>query len=169
MHTHSNCTCSNVTLCRQDRVKTGISPAIHIPGPHHSLSVVFHSMYAGVLPRSIGVAPEKALKMVAWDVSLHLIDQYSPHCHEMLRWMIGGSAAGAATTIIGKITQSWFGKACLYILPNKGICTDIDFRPRPSIYACTSLNEGVWYFGDIWLHVLNWPAQKKSQLYSTVL
>ena len=111
-------------------------------------------MYAGVLPRSIGVAPEKALKMVAWDVSLHLIDQYSPHCSQMLRWMIGGSAAGAATTIIGKITQSWLGKACLYILPNKGICTD---------------NEGVWYFGDIWLHVLNWPAQKKSQLYSTVL
>lgn len=66
-------------------------------------SCVYISFTAGVLPRSVGVAPEKALKMVAWSISLGLIDNHYSQCPQTLRWLIGGTVAGAATTIFGKL------------------------------------------------------------------
>ena len=56
----------------------------------------------GVLPRSIGIAPEKALKMVAWDVAINFVNYAYPSCPKELKWVIAGSAAGAATTVIGE-------------------------------------------------------------------
>lgn len=59
---------------------------------------------SGVLPRSIGIAPEKALKMAAWDGTLSFINYAYPQCPKGLQWMFAGSMAGAATTIIGEQT-----------------------------------------------------------------
>ena len=58
---------------------------------------------AGVLPRSIGIAPEKALKMAAWDGGLSLVNYAYPECPKSMQWMFAGSVAGAATTIIGEL------------------------------------------------------------------
>ena len=68
----------------------------------------------GVLPRSIGIAPEKALKMVAWDVAINFVNYTYPNCPKEIQWVIAGSAAGAATTIIGEeIAVVWVCKIVL--------------------------------------------------------
>ena len=59
------------------------------------------NLLAGVLPRSIGIAPEKALKMAAWEGGLSLVNYAYPECPKSMQWMFAGSMAGAATTIIG--------------------------------------------------------------------
>ena len=56
---------------------------------------------AGVVPRSFGIAPEKALKMLVWDTSIRLTNHFAPQCSSTMRWLIAGSAAGAATTVFG--------------------------------------------------------------------
>jgi hypothetical protein len=58
-------------------------------------------LFQGVLPRSIGIAPEKALKMAAWEGGISLVNYAYPQCPKSLQWMFAGSMAGAATTIIG--------------------------------------------------------------------
>ncbi|CAI8041445.1 Mitochondrial substrate carrier family protein X [Geodia barretti] len=55
----------------------------------------------GVMVRSIGIAPEKALKMVAWDGGMYFANYAYPQCPKGLQWAFGGALAGAATTIIG--------------------------------------------------------------------
>ena len=40
--------------------------------------------------------------MVAWDGAINLVNCTYPSCPKELQWVIGGSAAGAATTIIGE-------------------------------------------------------------------
>ena len=57
----------------------------------------------GVMVRSIGIAPEKALKMVAWEGGMALVNYAFPNSSKVQQWMFAGSLAGAATTIIGKL------------------------------------------------------------------
>ena len=40
--------------------------------------------------------------MVAWDVAINFVNYAYPSCPKELQWVIAGSAAGAATTIIGE-------------------------------------------------------------------
>jgi hypothetical protein len=52
--------------------------------------------------RSIGIAPEKALKMVAWEGGMCFVNYACPQCPKGVQWAFGGTLAGAATTIIGE-------------------------------------------------------------------
>lgn len=55
----------------------------------------------GVATRAIGIAPEKALKMAAWDGGMCFVNYAFPQCPKFLQWTFAASLAGAATTIIG--------------------------------------------------------------------
>ena len=57
----------------------------------------------GVIVRSIGIAPEKALKMVAWDRGMAMVNYAFPNSSKVKQWMFAGSLAGAATTVFGKL------------------------------------------------------------------
>lgn len=52
---------------------------------------------AGVVSRTIGIMPEKALKMQAWIQ----VGRYFSEDATYSKWIIAGSAAGAATTLVG--------------------------------------------------------------------
>ena len=71
--------------------------------PYIALIAFLITPLAGVLPRSIGIAPEKALKMGAWEGGISLVNYAYPECPKSLQWMFAGSMAGAATTIIGEL------------------------------------------------------------------
>lgn len=55
----------------------------------------------GLVSRSIGIMPEKALKMQAWIQVGRIVDRVHENA-TLSKWIIAGSAAGAATTIVGK-------------------------------------------------------------------
>ena len=54
----------------------------------------------GVISRTLGIMPEKAFKMQGFFIVKKLID-YQNEKSFIIKWLIAGSAAGAATTIIG--------------------------------------------------------------------
>ena len=67
------------------------------------ISLVQNEKITGILPRVIGIAPEKALQMAAWDGGNRLVNYVYPQCPKSLQWMFAGSMAGATTTIIGEL------------------------------------------------------------------
>ena len=64
------------------------------PSPHFLLH------YTGLVPRTIGIMPEKAFKMQGWNIVGRYTDMFERPT--VLKWILAGSAAGAATTIIGE-------------------------------------------------------------------
>jgi solute carrier family 25 aspartate/glutamate transporter 12/13/solute carrier family 25 carnitine/acylcarnitine transporter 20/29 len=57
-------------------------------------------LYRGLVPRTIGVAPEKMMKMLLWDkVNIFIDNNYNTSVYT--KWLISGAAAGAATTVVG--------------------------------------------------------------------
>lgn len=56
---------------------------------------------AGVVPRTFGIAPEKALKMQAWVLVGRWVDRHVDK-PTFAKWSLAGAAAGAATTLIGE-------------------------------------------------------------------
>jgi solute carrier family 25 aspartate/glutamate transporter 12/13/solute carrier family 25 carnitine/acylcarnitine transporter 20/29 len=57
-------------------------------------------LFQGLVPRTFGIAPEKALKMQAWVLVGRWVDRHveSP---TITKWILAGAGAGAATTLIG--------------------------------------------------------------------
>jgi solute carrier family 25 aspartate/glutamate transporter 12/13/solute carrier family 25 carnitine/acylcarnitine transporter 20/29 len=58
-------------------------------------------LFQGLVPRTFGIAPEKALKMQAWVLVGRWVDRHveSP---TITKWILAGAGAGAATTLIGE-------------------------------------------------------------------
>lgn len=57
--------------------------------------------YIGIVSRTFGIMPEKAFKMQGWV----MVGRFMERNFEepgLLKWLVAGAAAGAATTIIGK-------------------------------------------------------------------
>ena len=61
----------------------------------------FPSSPVGLVPRTFGIAPEKALKMQAWVLVGRWVDRHVDN-PTITKWMMAGAAAGAATTLIGE-------------------------------------------------------------------
>lgn len=57
-------------------------------------------LYRGLIPRAIGIMPEKAFKMQAYVIVGAIMDKYLDK-PTYTKWLVAGAAAGAATTIIG--------------------------------------------------------------------
>ena len=55
--------------------------------------------HTGLVPRTIGIMPEKAFKMQGWNIVGRYTDMFERPT--IFKWILAGSAAGAATTIIG--------------------------------------------------------------------
>lgn len=60
------------------------------------------SSLTGVVPRTFGIAPEKALKMQAWVLVGRWVDRHVDN-PTITKWLMAGAAAGAATTLIGEL------------------------------------------------------------------
>lgn len=56
----------------------------------------------GLVSRTFGIMPEKAFKMQCWIMVGRLMEKNFEE-PGMFKWMAAGAAAGAATTIIGKL------------------------------------------------------------------
>ena len=72
----------------------------------------FHNsspFYAGLVPRTFGIAPEKALKMQAWVIVGRWVDRHVEN-PTIMKWMLAGAAAGAATTAIGTYVHFFLGE-----------------------------------------------------------
>lgn len=59
---------------------------------------------AGVASRTIGIMPEKALKMFAWTTVGRCFNENATWS----KWIVAGSAAGAATTIVGMYNHTGY-------------------------------------------------------------
>ena len=60
------------------------------------------SLSSGLVPRTFGIAPEKALKMQAWVLVGRWVDRHVDK-PTITKWLMAGAAAGAATTLIGEL------------------------------------------------------------------
>lgn len=67
----------------------------------------FPSSHAGLVPRTFGIAPEKALKMQAWVLVGRWVDRHVDN-PTITKWMMAGAAAGAATTLIGESASALY-------------------------------------------------------------
>lgn len=56
-------------------------------------------LFQGLVPRTFGIAPEKALKMQAWVLVGRWVDRHVDN-PTITKWLMAGAAAGAATTLI---------------------------------------------------------------------
>ena len=74
------------------------SANVRQPGFSLSLSFLF---LTGLVPRTFGIAPEKALKMQAWVLVGRWVDRHVEK-PTITKWMLAGASAGAATTLIGE-------------------------------------------------------------------
>uniref|UniRef100_A0A1X7UVY5 Mitochondrial carrier protein n=1 Tax=Amphimedon queenslandica TaxID=400682 RepID=A0A1X7UVY5_AMPQE len=57
-------------------------------------------LYRGLVQRMVGIMPEKAMKMRAWDVVEGYIEKKSPNA-KYTKWLLAGGMAGVATTVVG--------------------------------------------------------------------
>jgi hypothetical protein len=64
------------------------------------------SLLAGLIPRTFGIAPEKALKMQAWVMVGRWVDRHVDN-PTITKWMLAGASAGAATSLIGETSFLW--------------------------------------------------------------
>ncbi len=55
---------------------------------------------AGVISRTFGIMPEKAFKMQGWIMVGRFMERNFEE-PTIAKWLVAGSAAGAATTLIG--------------------------------------------------------------------
>lgn len=64
-------------------------------------------LYRGLVPRTLGVMPEKAVKLKVVDTVGHWIDQHGPqqvatsYSLFLARWAVSGAAGGVVTTLVG--------------------------------------------------------------------
>ena len=65
------------------------------------VSLLLAHAHTGLLPRTFGIAPEKALKMQAWVLVGRWVDRHVEK-PTITKWMLAGASAGAATTLIGE-------------------------------------------------------------------
>lgn len=65
--------------------------------------LLLFSLDSGLVPRTFGIAPEKALKMQAWVLVGRWVDRHIEN-PTITKWMLAGASAGAATTLIGELT-----------------------------------------------------------------
>ena len=64
--------------------------------------VTYSFLSPGLVPRTFGIAPEKALKMQAWVLVGRWVDRHVDK-PTITKWLMAGAAAGAATTLIGEL------------------------------------------------------------------
>lgn len=57
----------------------------------------------GLIQRTFGIMPEKAMKMQAWEVSCKFIERKNENLM-YTKWLISGALAGAATTVVGMLS-----------------------------------------------------------------
>ena len=79
------------------------------------------SFYAGLVPRTFGIAPEKALKMQAWVIVGRWVDRHVEN-PTIMKWLLAGAAAGAATTIIGTYVQFFLREGVVYVCVCVSVC-----------------------------------------------
>ena len=85
-----------------DIEKQGNLPNARCDFLFHCNTVFMLMCHTGVVVRCIGIAPEKALKMAAWDGGINFINYAYPQCSKGLQWTFGGAMAGVGTTILGE-------------------------------------------------------------------
>lgn len=66
---------------------------------HHSPT--YTHLHTGLIPRTFGIMPEKAFKMQGWIIVGRFMESRFER-PTISKWIVAGSVAGAATTIIGK-------------------------------------------------------------------
>ena len=73
--------------------------------------IYLHVFETGLTTRTLGVMPEKAVKLKVVDVVGHWIDRHAPyradqqatgHLSFLARWGVSGAAGGVVTTLVGK-------------------------------------------------------------------
>jgi len=64
---------------------------------HHS----YTHLHTGLVPRTFGIMPEKAFKMQGWIIVGRFMESRFER-PTISKWIVAGSVAGAATTIIGE-------------------------------------------------------------------
>ena len=55
--------------------------------------------------------PEKALKMMAWNTVGRHVEQVNKN--PLVKWVIAGCAAGAATTVVGRYDHEHMTQQCV--------------------------------------------------------
>lgn len=100
--------------------------------------VTYSSFSPGLVPRTFGIAPEKALKMQAWVLVGRWVDRHVDK-PTITKWLMAGAAAGAATTLIGE----------LHSRPCTGVCS----RQMVFSILCYWIDRPFFCFSSLYTHV----------------
>lgn len=104
---HVCCTC-NITVVGAGCLLLGASYGLGAKQPESvpyictgHTSLYQPILLVGVVSRTLGIMPEKAFKMQSWIMVGRFMERNFEE-PTIFKWLVAGSAAGAATTIIGK-------------------------------------------------------------------
>jgi hypothetical protein len=114
-------------------------------------------LFQGLVPRTFGIAPEKALKMQAWVLVGRWVDRHVDK-PTITKWLMAGAAAGAATTLIGCPSERAMvlahiqKKGFMDVIKNTGI-RGLYHGFEPTIYRDISFNMAFFTIREIFVRV----------------